>query len=540
MITKINNNNLMKKAVAGASSLLLAPFSFLVMLTFLVSSCSKDFLEVTSPSDFPIEDYYSKKVKIEEALVSAYAPLHWFDYGTTSNYNALNLSSDIMSDDMYPNGGNDADCPYLQLAFNFSVTPLTDITGIWLDSYSGVKRANDVIKYVDWATDMTDAEKSNVTTQARLLRAYYYNLLWKYYGNIPFFFENLEAPYTAPQLSADEVYAKVIEDLEDIIANGNLKDEWDDVNVGRVTRPMAYMLYTEMVMYQNDQSRYAKALGFMQNIISSGKFGLLDNFADVWTEAGEWSKESIFEINYYSVNGGRAWDNGLGAGGSVNIRLCGPRGFIAKKGDPYEGVVEAGWGFGYIPPKSIRSFEDGDARKDVTGFDIWEHGDAEAMQDAGWMFRERTPGSYYSNGKYLPWAGGNAGCTGSGDMNFNNNFRVYRYSETLLNAAELLLKTGGSASQAADYVNQVRNRAGLASLNSVDQDDILNERRHEFMGEGKRYWDLVRTGNAATVLKASNDDLGFRTKDWDSHCKYLPIPQDNIDADPNLKQNPGY
>ena len=89
-------------------------------------------------------------------------------------------------------------------------------------------------------------------------------------------------------------------------------------------------------------------------------------------------------------------------------------------------------------------------------------------------------------------------------------------------------------------MNQVRNRAGLASLNSVDQDDILNERRHEFMGEGKRYWDLVRTGNAASVLKASNDALGFRTKDWDAHNKYLPIPQDNIEADPNLKQNPGY
>ena len=186
----------------------------LALAALSTTSCSDDFLEVTSPSDFPVEDYYTKQEKIEEALVAAYAPLHWYDYGTTSNYNALNLSSDVMSDDMYPNGGNDADCPYLQLAFNFSVTPLTDITGVWLDSYSGVKRSNDVIKYVDWATDMSDADKASVMSQARLLRAFYYNLLWKYYGNVPFFFENLEAPYTAPQLTADEVYANVIEDLK--------------------------------------------------------------------------------------------------------------------------------------------------------------------------------------------------------------------------------------------------------------------------------------------------------------------------------------
>ena len=127
------------------------------------------------------------------------------------------------------------------------------------------------------------------------------------------------------------------------------------------------------------------------------------------------------------------------------------------------------------------------------------------------------------------------------DLGFNNNLRVYRYSETLLNAAELMLKTGGSASDAAAYVNEVRARAGLEILRSVDEDAILNERRHEFMGEGKRYFDLVRTGRAASVLTPANDSGGYRTKGWSEDVRYLPIPQDNIDAaQGTLKQNGNY
>ena len=127
------------------------------------------------------------------------------------------------------------------------------------------------------------------------------------------------------------------------------------------------------------------------------------------------------------------------------------------------------------------------------------------------------------------------------DLGFNNNLRVYRYSEVLLNAAELLLKTGGSAADAARYVSEVRTRAGLNALSSVSEDDILNERRHEFMGEGKRYFDLVRTGRAASVLTPANDSGGYRTKAWTEAVRYLPIPQDNIDAaQGTLTQNGSY
>ena len=105
----------------------------------------------------------------------------------------------------------------------------------------------------------------------------------------------------------------------------------------------------------------------------------------------------------------------------------------------------------------------------------------------------------------------------------------------MLNAAELTLATGGSASTAAQLVNRVRERAGLAALSSVTIDDILNERDLEFMGEGKRYWDLVRSGKAASVLVP--DAYGYRTNRWTEQKKYIPIAQGELDSDPALVQN---
>ena len=100
---------------------------------------------------------------------------------------------------------------------------------------------------------------------------------------------------------------------------------------------------------------------------------------------------------------------------------------------------------------------------------------------------------------------------------------------------DYLLETGGDANQAKDYVNKIRNRAGIAELGAVTLDDVINERRLEFVGEGKRYFDLVRTGKAATVLVP--DSYGYRTNSWTESKKYIPIGQAELDSDPALVQN---
>lgn len=498
-----------------------------------MTACSDDFLEVTSPTDTFIEEYFTTEKSINEALVGAYAPLHWFDYGSTWQYNSINFLADLLGDDLYPNGSSNTDQPYIQLMFNYSCTPIVCVTGIWSDCFSGVKRSNDVLKYSDWAkADMSDAKKASVEAQARVLRAYYYSLLWKFYGNIPCYFENLAAPYISEQLTADAVYEKVITDLEDVITNGALVDEWPAEEKGRVTKPMAYMVYADMVMVQADNSRYAKALSYMQNIINSGKFSLLPNFIDIWDEENEWCSESIWEINYFDDNSVRGWGNQWAAGGSVAPRLWGPRSFNANSTNPHYATIEAGWGFGSVPAHTVAIFDAADSRLEGSILDIYANG---TTDDPGWM------DTGYCTYKYANKAGNNADQKADADLGFNNNLRVFRYAETLLNAAELLVLTGGSQADADKYVNMVRTRAGISSVSGVTRDQIIDERRHEFIGEGKRYFDLVRTGKAATELAASKDLGGYRTVSWSEDYRYLPIPQSDIDAAKGtLKQNGKY
>ena len=115
----------------------------------------------------------------------------------------------------------------------------------------------------------------------------------------------------------------------------------------------------------------------------------------------------------------------------------------------------------------------------------------------------------------------------------------------MLNAAELSLRTGGSATgEALGWVNEVRGRAGLADLGRVTVNDVLTERRLEFVGEGKRYFDLVRAegiAEAGAENKASTalvpDQYGYRTNSWTPNKKYIPIAQAELDSDPALVQN---
>lgn len=137
--------------------------------------------------------------------------------------------------------------------------------------------------------------------------------------------------------------------------------------------------------------------------------------------------------------------------------------------------------------------------------------------------------------KYRPFTENNADAGFDVNLNYNNNYRFYRVAEAYLNAAELLLETGGDANLAKDYVNAIRNRAGVAQKTSVTVDDVIEERHLEFVGEGKRYFDLVRTGKAASVL--TPDKYGYRTNSWTESKKYIPIAQAELDSDPALVQN---
>ena len=116
----------------------------------------------------------------------------------------------------------------------------------------------------------------------------------------------------------------MVVDLEGAIALNALPMREESKNYGRVTLAMAYMLYAEIVMYQNDDSRYTTALKYMTDIINSGKYDLVDNYAGIFRESGEWSTESIFEINYKDDQATRNYtDNVFVAGGTVLPTMMG-------------------------------------------------------------------------------------------------------------------------------------------------------------------------------------------------------------------------
>jgi len=485
----------------------------LTTAAFLMTGCSESFLELESKTQETVDTYFTTDAHIQEAVVAAYDPLHWTDWAM-SQYNPVCIMSDIMADDIWVGGADKNDNQYWHLMMNYEALPTNCMTGLWTDAYSGVKRCNDVLTYIGWAGDnLTTEHATYYEAQARVLRVFYYNWLWKFWGNIPYYETNLTSPYIAEQITADQVYEKIVTDLEGAIALDALPMKESSSNYGRVTKAMAYMLYAEIVMYQNDESRYAKALQYMQEIIAaSGDYSLANDYAGIFKESGEWSSESIFEINYKDDNAARSWGSPLYAGGTVLPRLISPSGWA----DGTDGH-DNGWGFCPVRTETYERYANNDSRRDATCWNAAAAGSYNGRhQDTGFFLE-----------KYVAHTGDNKDQIADADLNYNNNLRIYRFSETLLNAAELIARGAGTG-DAKEYLNRVRRRAGLVTELEPTIDNIIEERHLEFVGEGKRYWDLIRTGKASTVLVP--DEYGYRTNAWTESKKYLPIPQSEIDA----------
>ena len=487
-----------------------------------LTSCGSDWLDTLPNTQETIEVYYTKDAAIQEAVVAAYDPMCWFDYA--NNYTAINLYADMMTDQFYPGGGDAGDMAMWKKMFDFNI-PATDVLDTnYSNAYSGVKRCNDALHYMNDfnVTDMTEENRAYYEAQCLALRVFFYNQLWKWWGNIVYYTENLSGDFLGTQYTADEVYEFMISDLEKVISDRKLKWKADKSEVGRVTIPFVYMLYTEIVMYQNDQSRFPTALNYMKEIIDSPDYSLNPDFAAIWDVTGEWCDESIYEINYSDYLGGRNWSWGGTAGGTVVPGMVGARGYNGA-----DGIHDnTGWGFCTVRQSAYDSYEEGDVRRDVS---IW------TPEPGSYQIGYQDTGHFI--GKYAPIIGANAGQIADAILNYNNNLRLYRYSEVLLNAAELAVRGAGSG-DAQGWLDQVRSRAGLGSKTAT-LENILDERKLEFLGEGKRYWDLIRSGLAESVLVPDDEVPNGRQGTYTPNKKYIPFPQGEVDqAHGTIKQNP--
>jgi len=512
----------------------------LLVTAMTVSSCSDSFLEQNPETKAEVDAYFQTEQHITEQLVGAYVPLHSYDYNGVM-FGQLNWS-DMLGDDMLVGAASITDQEVWHNAASYKLTSALTVSNFWSVSYDGIKACNEVVESAEKSLAKGTISESfaNVTiAEAKVLRAFYYTVVWKWYGNIPYFTTPLTAGDVVEQSTPDEAYESIITDLQEAIDMKVLPMKANAGQEGHATLATAYMIYAELAMYQNDASRFPTALKYMQEIIS-GPYDLNPSFADLWSPNGEWCDESIFEINY--TDGPlcvRGYDNLLGIGGTFMPQCIGPDGGVASDGD----VANNGWGT-FIPRAHCRDFyAANDERGSVTLLD-----DAPLNPTGRW---QQT--NLFLN-KYLPRYSHVANGTGGADQcRWNDNFRVYRFAETLLNAAELLVRTNGDLGLAKSYITRVRQRAGLVSEVDATLDNILTERRKEFLGEGKRYWDLVRmedvagvTQKASVLLVADKEPVNdkgdmARQNPWTKNKKYVPISSVELSAaQGSLKQNDAY
>ncbi|MCQ2140129.1 MAG: RagB/SusD family nutrient uptake outer membrane protein [Bacteroidales bacterium] len=499
----------------------------------MLSACTTAFLEVEPTTTVPEETSYATEYDMTKALMAAYAPLQVFDFSFgmyEAEYHPYQFISDIMADDYNAVGGSGpGDCPYLQLMGTFRLTPEQSLIQFWSDLYMGVYRSNIVVNRTAEVEGIPEATKTRLISEGLFLRAFYYHILWKFWGSVPYYDVNpngSSVPYIVPQMSEDDLYKKIIEDLDAATKPGALPDAVMISEVGRATRFAAIMLRADVIMLKGDESRYQSVLAQLKEIIDSGIYALAPDFAEIWSDVGEWNCESIWELNYCDNPSNRTWDDIYAPGGTVFPTFIGP--------DSYKGsrFSSEGYGFGPVSKELKAAYEPGDLRCDATIMDF----NTDKMKNEKYNARQGDTGMF--NKKYMGRADGNSNFIGNEgrELNFRTNMRIYRYSDVLLRSAELLLRTGGDKDLADKYYNEVRARAFGTTLDEFGSrvkhaslDNILEERRLEFAFEGNRFFDLVRFGKAEEVLGR---------KGYSANKRYIPIPQAEIDkAEGTLKQN---
>ena len=299
------------------------------------------------------------------------------------------------------------------------------------------------------------------------------------------------------QFTADEIYAEIMEDIDVATTDGWLPMSSTGSNIGRINKAAALMLKARVVLYQKDQSRYAEITSDLAEIISSNQYRLFNDFAKMWLDENEFCNESIFEVNHLPE--GKTWANGWSGYGTNLPAFISPNGLNTgnKTGD-----FKGGWGFGPVRPSTWDIYETGDTRREgsINKFDPNQY--TPRFQDTGLFMA-----------KYAARVGYNP--QGDVDLNYCNNLRVFRYAETLLTYAEMLTMhgqspVGGITAQAC--LDMVRQRAfGAASSIPATAQNIKLERRREFVGEGLRFWDLVRWGDTAILTENLPEFNSVRT-----------------------------
>jgi hypothetical protein len=493
----------------------------LLFLASLLTSCKK-WVDYNPRDDFRITelDYLRSESDYRTMAISVYTPIQWL--------NQVVPVGEIASDNAVSGGENASDVLSLQQIDDYTHTPVNStLTELWQASYEGINRANYMHQYkasnlAGVAVDF--AGKEALYGEVYFLRAYYYFTLVKVFGDVPLFVDkrlSLVESKTLERSPAADVYKQIEIDLNNAIAVLPAVQ----VQKGRVTKYAAQALLGKVLLYQK---KYDAAAAMLENVISSNAFSLVTDFASIFLVTGENGPESVFEIQYSNTSPYYNWGGVTRGQGNLSVQQCGIRGLNGTAAMPYA----AGWSTNLPTQNLANAYAAGDQRKNATILDIEAYKTANPSFNITYQVAPYKNTGLY-NQKYLPRKGQTSGQL---ELNYLNNYRTIRYADVLLMAAEANNKaTAPNDTKAQTYLNLVRRRAfgdnlhDITSTGAALYQAILDERRLELAMEGDRFFDLVRTGQAAAKI------TGFTA----GKHEVFPIPQEEVNIS-GLTQNPGY
>lgn len=501
---------------------------FVLFLIMLFSGCKK-LLDTQRQGSYTADDYPypGGSGPYDQFIFGAYNDLRSYNVHVDGFVVATSIRSDDADKGSTPSdGGSD-----VISMDNFPVTPSNGrCNALWTGYYGLINKCNSAIAQIDTNKTITSTEEIKLQSKAevKFLRGYAYFMLVRFFGRVPKIdtvFADPAAQSNIPQSSVADIYAFIESDLS--YAATYLPLSWDPTKFpGRLTKGAANGMLAKVYL---TQKKWAQAVTSAQLVMNSGQYNLSTPYATIFSEAGENSKESVFEVQ---------------ATASATITQGNGIQYASLQGVRGGGIWNLGWGWNTPSVYLEAAYEPGDPRKartilyastaTTTGTTIY----GETMP----LYPGPVPNPRY-NHKVL----GNPSLRSSiSQGSWWMNVRILRYADVVLMYAEAANETGNT-SEARTALNSVRARARqgaaagvLPDVTATDQatlrEAIRHERRVEMGMEHDRFFDLVRWGIAAETLNASG-----KPNFIDSRDVLLPIPQTQIDLSKKLlEQNPGY
>lgn len=494
-------------------------FLYIIFAVMLFTSCSDELNQLPISSATTVT-FYKSSSDFTQGVNAIYADLRAYPD------RQLNLS-ETRSDNLYAvSDGGVRDWEGIN-SFHKTISSNVYISEAWLTNYNGIYRANVVLdQLAKNGTVITDVTLRNrLEAEAKYLRAYFYFDLVRWFGNVPIIDHpvSVSEAVDIPRSSTTDVYKLIISDLQ--FASDNLTEANAAADKGRATKYAAKGMLALVYMTRSGPTyniegpglglnEWGQALTLLNSIIDSKKYSFLSSYSGIFSFANENNAEVIFDIQYITGSSPVL--------GATFPWVLVPDAYFQSQGKPIQGGLT-------IRPTSdilISSFETGDLRKT---FSI----------QTGFVYNGVSePRSFFK--KYVDLTK-----VPTNRVDWPINFIAQRFTDILMLKAECILKgASGTQAEVDAIVNQVRARAGLTTtVSNVTLAQLMAERQKEFMAEGSRWHDLVRSGLVTTVIPAwiTAVDVQKQIQPFQTNFIIYSIPQSEIDVKVGLyTQNAGY